>query len=91
MKKILSYFVILFALCFAMSAVPQASADLLPTTFQLRFEDSELDSTPLVYREVYVYSGDYEFKGGFNPYFPCNPWLKLLLILARDVHEHLGA
>jgi hypothetical protein len=66
MKK---FFSIAVALLLVAGSGGQVHAMLFDTTFQLAFEDDYVDQTPLYYRTVYVYNGDYEFKSAnFDPY-----------------------
>jgi hypothetical protein len=66
MKQMIKFVLVVLALI-----VPfQASGYMPETTFQLSFEDKEVDPTPLNYKTVYVFNGDYEFKASanFDPY-----------------------
>jgi hypothetical protein len=70
MKKILSVALVILSLCLVLDFRTKAYGFLFDTVFQLTFEDDYVDQTPLYYRTVYIYNGDYEFKSapGFDLY-----------------------
>jgi len=67
-KGILKAGIVMLAVCLPFNV--QIAFGFLPeTTFQLSFEDKDLDPTPLSYKTVYVYNGDYKFQSAnFDPY-----------------------
>ncbi len=63
MRTTIKIVIILFAIFVPVNVI----ASIFDTTFQTKVEDD--DQTPMNFRTVYVYNGDYEFKNAtFDPY-----------------------
>jgi len=70
MRKLFNIGLIVFSSFLVVGLANRAFAGVGDVTFQLSFEDQSVDQTPLAYRNVNVYNGDYEFKSSTFDLYP---------------------